>query len=104
MIIVKDKAGCSGCTACYAACPHGAISMKPDGLGFMYPEIDGSRCTDCGLCEKVCAFRGATDALHLPVAKAVRAKDVQSIMRSRSLFRRATVRRSLRLPGVIGRR
>lgn len=84
MIVVKDKAGCSGCTACYAACPHGAISMKPDGLGFMYPEIDGSRCTDCGLCEKVCAFRGATDALHLPVAKAVRSKDVQSIMRSRS--------------------
>lgn len=28
--------------------------MAPDGEGFFYPQIDVSRCVDCGLCEKVC--------------------------------------------------
>ena len=28
--------------------------MKPDSEGFLYPEADGSKCIDCGLCEKVC--------------------------------------------------
>lgn len=56
MIGITYKSMCSGCTACYASCPHQAISMKPDVLGFMYPEISMDRCTDCGLCEKVCDF------------------------------------------------
>lgn len=56
MIKVTDKSQCSGCTACYAVCPHQAISMKPDALGFLYPEVDMDRCTDCGLCERKCDF------------------------------------------------
>lgn len=56
MIRIADKSQCCGCTACYAVCPHGAISMIPDDLGFMYPQVDSSRCVDCGLCDKVCAF------------------------------------------------
>lgn len=30
--------------------------MVPDALGFKYPAVDMDRCTDCGLCEKVCDF------------------------------------------------
>ncbi len=57
MTTVKDnKRGCCGCTACAVACPIGAISMRPDTEGFLYPHIDTARCTDCGLCKKVCAF------------------------------------------------
>ena len=57
MTTVKDnKRSCSGCTACAAVCPVGAISMHPDREGFLYPQIDTTRCTDCGLCRKVCAF------------------------------------------------
>ena len=56
MIKVTDRSLCCGCTACQAVCPHKAVSMVPDALGFMYPSVDMDRCTDCGLCEKVCDF------------------------------------------------
>ena len=45
---------CSGCAACYAACPRKAISMQPDEEGFACPHVDGSLCVNCGLCERVC--------------------------------------------------
>lgn len=56
MIRLTDMSKCCGCTACQAVCPHDAIVMKADALGFMYPEVDLDKCTDCGLCEKVCDF------------------------------------------------
>ena len=45
---------CSGCAACYSACPRRAISMQPDEEGFAYPHVDESQCIHCGLCELVC--------------------------------------------------
>lgn len=54
MISITDKSECCGCTACASACAHNAITMQPDQEGFSYPITDGDRCTDCGLCEKVC--------------------------------------------------
>ena len=47
-------AECCGCTACEAACPVGCITMRPDRLGFLYPETDESRCVGCGKCLSVC--------------------------------------------------
>lgn len=45
---------CTGCTACYNACAHGAIRMQTDNEGFLYPQIDRERCVECGLCMKRC--------------------------------------------------
>lgn len=45
---------CTGCTACYNACGHGAIRMQMDNEGFLYPQIDRERCVECGLCMKRC--------------------------------------------------
>ncbi len=56
MINVKDRSRCCGCTACKAICPHDAITMKEDALGFPLPVVDMDRCVDCGLCERVCDF------------------------------------------------
>ena len=84
MIRVTDNSKCSGCTACHAVCPHDAIAMKPDALGFKYPVVDMDICTDCGLCEKVCAFTRPAASGNEPVAKAVRNRDVASLMESRS--------------------
>lgn len=56
MINVTDPSKCCGCSACAAICPHDAIVMKGDVLGFPYPHVDESRCVDCGLCDKVCSF------------------------------------------------
>lgn len=51
------KENCCGCSACYAICPVGAIDMKVDEEGFLYPEIDRKRCLQCNACIDVCAFK-----------------------------------------------
>ncbi|MDO5340830.1 MAG: Coenzyme F420 hydrogenase/dehydrogenase, beta subunit C-terminal domain [Bacteroidia bacterium] len=54
MIQITDKKNCCGCNACGDVCAHKAITFKTDIEGFWYPEVDTTKCTDCGLCEKVC--------------------------------------------------
>ena len=87
MIKIKNKEECCGCTACASVCPYDAITMQPDGLGFLYPVVDDSRCVDCHLCEKVCAFNDKYDTslnlLH-PEAYGARHKDLKEIDLSRS--------------------
>ncbi len=54
MIELAPKNRCSGCAACRAVCPKGAITMTPDAEGFFYPRIDAARCVSCGTCQKAC--------------------------------------------------
>ena len=54
MIVVKNKADCCGCTACYSVCMQKAISMQQDQEGFLYPLVEISKCIDCKLCNLVC--------------------------------------------------
>ena len=87
MITIKNPADCCGCTACASVCAHDAITMKPDALGFLYPEVNKDKCTDCGLCEKVCAFHDNYDKSHnlpQPEAYAARHKDMKEVKTSRS--------------------
>ena len=53
-ICSRDLGKCYGCSACYSACPRGAISMAMDDKGFYKPVVDSSKCIDCGLCLKAC--------------------------------------------------
>lgn len=56
-------------------------------MGFLYPVVDASKCTDCGLCEKVCQFNDYYDKtlnLDKPLAFAGRHKDIDEVMKSRS--------------------
>lgn len=55
--LFNDKKDCCGCTACVSSCPKQTITMKPDEDGFLYPIIEHSSCTECTLCNKVCAFQ-----------------------------------------------
>lgn len=54
MIDIKEKHNCCGCSACVLVCPKQCISMSADNEGFLYPQVDGAICIDCGLCDKVC--------------------------------------------------
>lgn len=54
MIEICDKHDCCGCTGCASVCGSGAITMTADEEGFLYPMVDMSLCSDCGLCERVC--------------------------------------------------
>ena len=87
MIEIKNPAECCGCTACASICPKEAITMIPDVLGFKYPKVDLSKCIECGLCEKVCAFNDNYDKspnLKEPEIYAARHKDMHEIETSRS--------------------
>ena len=52
----KKKEECCGCGACVQVCPKGAIVLKEDEEGFIYPVIDNNKCINCGLCHKVCSY------------------------------------------------
>lgn len=87
MIKITNPADCCGCTACASICPHNAITMKPNLLGFLYPVVDESKCMECGLCEKVCAFNDHYDCtlvLQQPEAYAARHRNIDEVLKSRS--------------------
>lgn len=87
MIKINSPEDCCGCTACANVCSHAAITMEPDTLGFRYPRIDESKCIDCGLCDKVCAFNDNYDKslnLSTPDVYGARHKDMDEVMKSRS--------------------
>lgn len=87
MININNPKDCCGCTACSSICTHDAITMVPDILGFLYPKVDTSKCVNCGLCDKVCAFNKDYDDSHNlsnPEAYGARHKNMNEIETSRS--------------------
>lgn len=87
MIKIEKKEDCCGCTACASICTHDAITMIPDALGFLYPQVDVNKCVKCGLCEKVCAFNDHYDTslnLEKPIAYGARHKNMKEVETSRS--------------------
>lgn len=87
MINIIERETCCGCSACASICPNDAILMQPDGLGFMYPIVDNNKCVNCGLCVSVCSFNESYDKslnLEMPLAYAMRHKDIREVESSRS--------------------
>lgn len=83
--LYNDKKECCGCTACKSICANNAIEMEQDEEGFLYPNISEKLCISCGLCKKVCAFKnGYERALNIPDAYAVKHKDMNVRLNSRS--------------------
>ena len=53
----SDEVNCCGCMACVNVCGHHAIRAVENKNGFLMPEIDATKCVDCGLCVRVCDFK-----------------------------------------------
>lgn len=87
MRIDKHKDDCCGCTLCSAVCPKQAITMKPDPMGFLYPEIDDALCIDCGKCARYCNFKEDYETPFLiekPLAFGGRHKNLAEVAKSQS--------------------
>lgn len=54
MIKLASRENCTGCAACRAVCPCGAIQMERDQEGFLYPQIAQKCCIQCGACMATC--------------------------------------------------
>ncbi len=85
MRVFEEKNKCTGCTACEHLCPVGAITMKPDEEGFLYPEIDLNICNQCGLCREICPFNNLeTVSLNFEEPLVFAAKHVDDNIRRKS--------------------
>lgn len=84
MELFKNKFDCCGCEACANVCSKGAISMQEDENGFRYPLIDNSKCVDCGLCRKVCAFQNIEETNCAKDVYVAVSKDEEQIIKSAS--------------------
>lgn len=54
VISIISDGSCTGCTACFAVCPTGAIKMSADDHGFYRPVVQDDLCVNCNRCNKVC--------------------------------------------------
>ena len=82
MICEKDK--CTGCFACYNICPKGAIEMKEDEFGYIYPKIIESKCINCGLCKKTCPVLNKVDLKEPLKCLAIRTTNNEILSKSSS--------------------
>ena len=54
---VSEISHCYGCGVCSASCPKHIISIRLDKNGYYKATIqDQSKCIECGICLKICAF------------------------------------------------
>ena len=53
-LTTKNEAACCGCLSCMYSCPTGSISLSERFDKFSYPQLDSSKCINCGICRDVC--------------------------------------------------
>lgn len=83
-MIDVDFEHCTGCEACFQACPQKCISIQRGEFDFLYPQVDKERCIDCHLCEKVCPIDNTVNKPIEQQAYAAVNKDKQVLLNSTS--------------------
>lgn len=102
----KKENICYGCTACMAACPNHAISMKMNSKGFYTANVNEMNCNNCGACLQVCpVFRKLQSENPACTVYALQIKDKIKRLESQSggayrIFAEAVLQRGGVLYGV----
>lgn len=55
--LITTVSECCGCGVCAIMCSSGAIEMKEDNEGFLYPYINNEKCVGCNICIKNCILK-----------------------------------------------
>ena len=83
-VLFENKEQCCACGACVNACPKDAISMIEDEYGYLYPNIDATKCIKCEMCKKVCSYQNKEE-IQLPINTFVAiSKDINVLRKSAS--------------------
>lgn len=80
MMEICKKELCTGCAACYNACPHNAIEMSEDECGYFYPRINNDICINCGLCKRICPVNTPCELVYPIKSYAVTTKNLDELM------------------------
>ena len=84
MSCVVERARCTGCGACLAACPVSAITMDETPDGFAHATIDDQACIHCGRCEKACPALNPPELRTQEAVYAAQSRSQEVLMTSAS--------------------
>lgn len=82
--LYPDDEHCSGCRACVNVCPQNAVKFVPNAEGHLYPKVDASRCTRCGLCRSACGFQSPVKHTEKLAVYGMLTKDATLLKKSSS--------------------
>lgn len=88
MVINGKNTICYGCGVCSTACPHQAINISLSEEGFWVPFIDKNKCTNCGICDKVCSYIDRT--CHLPLDRLKNIQAYSIINKNNDILKQST--------------
>ena len=106
MELYANKNECYGCGACENVCKLGALKLKADEEGFLYPHIDLSLCVECGKCRRACQIHNLKPRIgQEPLVFAAKNKNEEVRARSTSggmffVFAEAIIQRGGAVYGV----
>ena len=101
-LLRERHALCTGCGACYNACPKNAITMTEDREGFLYPSINQEQCINCKKCERTCPCMNTKyNNLSNPDCYAMMASDEERKTSASGGFVSVVARWVLRNDGVV---
>lgn len=80
----KEEGTCFGCSACANVCSVGAIKMRENEKGFLYPQYDMDQCVKCGKCERACPWHIEIDGKKINILYIVKHRSEEVAYESQS--------------------
>lgn len=82
--LTHEENACCGCGACEQVCRFSAIEMRKNDEGFLYPEVNTERCTQCEACKQACPMENMISEVVPKAFYAVMNGDDEKLIKSSS--------------------